>query len=197
MSEEIYDPRERLEIFLNAVRTGDVEGLPDPQTREEMYLAAIAGKSALPDTADASIGDALVLDADKKPVWDSIPAPTIPKKYVHNIWLEKSSSSIVTTVAFTIINSDSTPFDNIETVRSYLRSLTTSAPLVASGRRFDESGTNPTFYAIYGIFAASSASSFYFKCDGIQVVDGKLDDFAYGVSFSFSGGTISDTVYEF
>ena len=72
MPEEIYDPRERLEIFLNAVRTGDVDDLPDPQTREEMYLAAIASKSALPDTADASVGDALVLDSDKTPVWGPI-----------------------------------------------------------------------------------------------------------------------------
>lgn len=42
---DIYDPRDRREIFLNGVRAGDASGLPDPQTRDELYLAAIAGKS--------------------------------------------------------------------------------------------------------------------------------------------------------
>ena len=42
---DIYDPRDRREIFLNGIKAGDASGLPDPQTREEMYLAAIAGKS--------------------------------------------------------------------------------------------------------------------------------------------------------
>lgn len=49
---DIYDPRDRREIFLNGIKAGDASGLPDPQTREEMYLAAIAGKS-LPEFPDA------------------------------------------------------------------------------------------------------------------------------------------------
>jgi hypothetical protein len=104
MSEEIYDPRERLEIFLNAVRTGDVEDLPDPQTREEMYLAAIAAKSALPDTTDASPGDALMLDEDKIPVW-STPGGG-DNYYLHQIRLSFTSPSRGQ-VRFKIISNDS------------------------------------------------------------------------------------------
>lgn len=35
-------PLTRGEVFLNAVATGDASNLPDPKTREEMYLEAIA-----------------------------------------------------------------------------------------------------------------------------------------------------------
>ncbi|MBO7096322.1 MAG: hypothetical protein J6V94_05125 [Lachnospiraceae bacterium] len=49
---DIFDPRDRREIFLNGIKAGDASGLPDPQTREEMYLAAIAAKS-LPEFPDA------------------------------------------------------------------------------------------------------------------------------------------------
>ena len=50
---DIYDPRDRREIVLNGIKAGDASGLPDPQTREEMYLAAIAGKS-LPEFPSAN-----------------------------------------------------------------------------------------------------------------------------------------------
>ncbi len=50
---DIYDPRDRREIFLNGIKAGDTSGLPDPQTREEVYLAAIAAKS-LPEYPSAN-----------------------------------------------------------------------------------------------------------------------------------------------
>lgn len=39
---DIYDPRTRDEIFLNALKTGDISELPEPATREELFLSAIA-----------------------------------------------------------------------------------------------------------------------------------------------------------
>lgn len=112
MSEDIYDPRERLEIFLNAIRTGDVDDLPDPETREELYLYAIASKSPLPDTADASVGDALVLDSDKNPVW----AAGGKKYYMHNVSLTASRGSF----SVSIISDDSTPFTTVAGVAKWL-----------------------------------------------------------------------------
>lgn len=46
---DIYDPRERREVFLNAIRTGDTNDLPDPENREELFLSAIAGNAGLPE----------------------------------------------------------------------------------------------------------------------------------------------------
>lgn len=39
---EPIELRDREELYLNAVATGTVEGLPDPQNREEIFLYAIA-----------------------------------------------------------------------------------------------------------------------------------------------------------
>lgn len=39
---DIYDPRNRNELFLDGVRTGEPDRLPDPRTRIELYLKAIA-----------------------------------------------------------------------------------------------------------------------------------------------------------
>lgn len=115
MPEEIYDPRERLEIFLNAIRTGNVDDLPDPQTREEMYLAAIAGKSALPDTTDASVGDTLMLNNEKIPEWG-----TSAKHYLHYIYIKITESSVDMKCAFTLITSDSTAFTSKSALYDYI-----------------------------------------------------------------------------
>ena len=39
---DIYDPRDRFEIFLKAIKDCDASTLPDPETREEIFLKAIA-----------------------------------------------------------------------------------------------------------------------------------------------------------
>ncbi len=52
--------------------------------------------SGLPDTADATAGDALILDADKMPTWDAIPAPIIPKKYIHYLYIFSSGYYLFT-----------------------------------------------------------------------------------------------------
>lgn len=44
---DIYDPRDRRELFLRGLLDGDGD-LPDPETREELFLAAIAAR-AIPE----------------------------------------------------------------------------------------------------------------------------------------------------
>lgn len=150
MPEEIYDPRERLEIFLNAVRTGDVEGLPDPQTREEMYLAAIAGKSALPDTTDAAVGDALVIDSDKKPVWATAGA----KKYLHNIKIVSGT----TYISFAFINEVETAYTSITNVGKALYAIYGDHDIPANGyitnriiTYLHSQNANGTYFSLIGV----------------------------------------------
>ena len=151
MSEEIYDPRERLEIFLNAVRTGDVEDLPDPQTREEMYLAAIAAKSDLPDTTEASVGDALVLDEDKKPTWAAAGA----KKYVNNIYSTNTGwgfhCSIITTEQL-----------NYAKFARYLYSI--GATYIAQA--YPATGYNPDKKSVIGVFSTDGTAINVLLIDG-------------------------------
>lgn len=70
---DIYDPRDRREIFLNGIKAGDTSGLPDPQTREELYLAAIAAKSLpeFPDTDDTYILSLTISDGVATLEWVS------------------------------------------------------------------------------------------------------------------------------
>lgn len=54
MPDDIYNPRDRFEIFLKAIKDADASDLPEPETREEIFLKAIAEtlqaiKEALPD----------------------------------------------------------------------------------------------------------------------------------------------------
>lgn len=185
MSEEIYDPRERLEIFLNAIRTGDVEDLPDPQTREEMYLAAIAGKSALPDPTDASVGAALVLDADKNPVWVTPTPPESKKYYLHLV----TGTSHSQKVEVSIITSSETSFTST-TLNSYLYQLGTSAGGIsypASGS-FIDSGT---LIIVRGIYYTSSKASLYTQ--GVTITDGALTSTGFGSdNFNFSSDTVKE-----
>ena len=184
MSEEIYDPRERLEIFLNAVRTGDVEGLPDPQTREEMYLAAIAAKSGLPDTADASVGDALVLDVDKKPIWGKIGSDTL---YQHFITLRSGTGANAITAIFSIIASKSSAFTVAE-LATYLADLGEGS--FSCTGKYQSLGLsnsihirdNGTFQVFYTVFAVSN--------DTITVSS------ANGSQLPSSSWVITDTVHE-
>lgn len=85
---------------------------------------------ALPDVTDATAGDALVLDADKKPTWDAIPTPTIPKKYLHNIMVKYSTSSDFS-ATFLIINDSPNKYESKNELKSYLKSVTN--PTTASG----------------------------------------------------------------
>lgn len=70
---DIYDPRDRREIFLNGIKAGDASGLPDPQTREEMYLAAIATKSLpeFPDTDGSYMLTLTISDGEATLEWVS------------------------------------------------------------------------------------------------------------------------------
>lgn len=183
MSEEIYDPRERLEIFLNAVRTGDVESLPDPQTREEMYLAAIAAKSALPDPTDASVGDALLLDADKVPTWGPVtPAP----KYMHNIKISKSGGA---TIFFKFVNSVANAYTSTTDALKALYALVGNTEVEASGfdtRTILESikPTSGGTCAIYGTSLAYANNAISFTQDD------------YWNLSNMTGYACSDIVYE-
>ena len=48
---DVYDPRDRMEVFLRGLLDGDGD-LPDPETREELFLSAIAARAIpkYPDT---------------------------------------------------------------------------------------------------------------------------------------------------
>ena len=69
------NPENRLEYFLRKI-IDKTKPCPPPETREEQYLDAIAEKS-LPDTAEASAGNVLILDEDKAPAW-SAPSGGLP-----------------------------------------------------------------------------------------------------------------------
>lgn len=54
MPDTTLNPRDRLELFLKAIKDADASDLPEPETREEIFLKAIAEqlqaiKAALPD----------------------------------------------------------------------------------------------------------------------------------------------------
>ncbi len=186
MPEEIYDPRERLEIFLNAVRTGDVEGLPDPQTREEMYLAAIAAKSALPDPSEASAGDTLVLDSDKKPVWGTVPIPETKKYYNHSIRL--GSGDII---FYMNIITDSPASFTRDTLQQYI---------IDHGRRpctgIIKDPGNPTVYAIVlSVNEVSEVGELGYYRFGTAKFDFTNGAFAYE-QLSRRSLPVSDTVTE-
>ena len=57
MPDDIFNPRDRFEIFLKAIKDADASNLPEPETREEIYLKAIAEqlqaiKEALPSDGE-------------------------------------------------------------------------------------------------------------------------------------------------
>lgn len=185
MSEEIYDPRERLEIFLNAVRTGDVEGLPDPQTREEMYLAAIAAKSALPDTADASVGDALVLDDDKKPIWQA----NDKKSYLHIIKASKSNSYYILT---SIVTNFNTPF-TYDALYEYLSHLTNLRVPATGWAQPNSTGLKGSVYSLRYMLSPAQIQIEYIKYIFTASTPSLTADNSYIV---LDSSTVDDNVIE-
>lgn len=67
------DPRTRKEVFLAGMLYGDPDDLPDPETRDELYMKAIGEAikaGGLPDPSEASEGDVLAIGSDG-PEWVS------------------------------------------------------------------------------------------------------------------------------
>ena len=118
-------PRSRDEVLLQAIVSGDSSAMGDPRDREEEFVKAIADKETLPDYSEASEGDVLQIGTDgpewgavpnELPAiaagdagkvlkvnsgetgteWDAIPTPTVPKKYLHYLYVYTSGTYIFT-----------------------------------------------------------------------------------------------------
>ena len=82
------DPRTRKEVFLAGMLYGDPEDLPDPETRDELYMKAIAEvikAGGIPDPSEASVGDVLTNGADG-PEW-APPSGGVSELWTHILYI--------------------------------------------------------------------------------------------------------------
>lgn len=61
-------PETKIEHYLDKL-AGESPTLPVPETKTEAYLKKIAENGSLPSTEEASAGDVLSLDEERKPTW--------------------------------------------------------------------------------------------------------------------------------
>lgn len=69
----VTDPRDRLELFLKGIIDADFSNLPDPITRDEIFLAAIAARAIpeYPNTDGTYILQLTITDGDATLEWVS------------------------------------------------------------------------------------------------------------------------------
>ena len=186
------DPRSREELFLNGILSDDPSDLPDPETREELYLKAIAekiGSRGLPDTTDASIGDALILDNDKNPVWSTPSGGT--KKYMHYISVRggvyDSGISDPFGVSFSAITDSATPITTL-TLTDLLTSLGATTYAIGYPCSTD---LMPHSSEINDAFSGSRIRiSLITGC--VSLIGGSIRFDLANSSFSFLGGTYNE-----
>ena len=105
------DPRTRKEVFLSGMLYGDPEDLPDPETRDELFMKAIAEtikEGGVPSPEGADVGDVLTIGADG-PEWA---APSGGDIYKH-IWVYEFSNSDGHT-SFTLTHYDNNPVASLD-----------------------------------------------------------------------------------
>ena len=121
------DPRTRKEVFLAGMLYGDPDDLPDPNTRDELFMKAIAEtikEGGVPSPEGANVGDVLTIGADG-PEWT---APSGGTLYRHNIRFTQTNMDVMTV----IINSTSTALTKTD-VLAHINALTDGGYIAATG----------------------------------------------------------------
>lgn len=179
------DPRTRKEVFLAGMLYGDPEDLPDPETRDELYMKAIGEAikaGGLPDPSEASEGDVLTVGADG-PEWA---APAGGGKYIHNI-------TFAGDLRFSFVNDVSTPYIVPDDVAAALKDYTSDGSFIPA------TGGNSSYGIIKGIRAyapyPNDPTYIMFAIVGTKITyaDGALTYSDYNSNYGTSN-TIHDNV---
>lgn len=180
------DPRTRKEVFLAGMLYGDPDDLPDPNTRDELYMKAIAEtikEGGVPSPEGADVGDVLTIGADG-PEWA---APSGgDSHYLHEISYRASSESLM----FSIITDSPEPYTYLHlAMKEVFDKYGADAEVPANGERGGSNFLGPI--SSLKVTSATDTGAAY-KLYGLRIYlsDGALNS----TSHSEWGGTVGASV---